>query len=135
MTVESEPRGLSGWLSRIEAVFARAVALVLLFMALQYWMRLTGFHQGAEFRFDTMSEHWRVAASSLAILLPVAALGLWGSFSWGAVVWILAALQEVVMHTWLADRFGRADVTVAFHLVAVSIYIALKLAEYLPGRR
>ena len=135
MSVESEQEGGIGILIRMEAFFARAVALVLLFFALRYWIRLTGFHPGEEFRFDTMSEHWRVASSSLAVLLPVAALGLWGRFSWGVVVWMLAAVQEIAMHTWFSDLFGRADLTVAFHLVAVSIYIALKLAEFLPANR
>ncbi|MCG6857862.1 MAG: DUF6163 family protein [Salaquimonas sp.] len=136
MSVEpGQEQGLTVTLDLIETVMVRAIALVLLFFAIRYWMRVTGYNGGAEFRFDTMSEHWRVASASLSVLLPVAALGLWGRFSWGAVVWFLAAVQQIAMHAWFYDSFGRADATVTFQLVAIAVYGSLKLAEYFSRRR
>lgn len=136
LSVETEQE--QGWaksLELIETVVVRTVALVLLFFAIRYWMRVTGYHGGEEYRFDTMSEHWRVASASLSVLLPVAALGMWGRFSWGAVIWFLAAAQQIAMHAWLTESFGRADLTVAFHLTAITVYGAIKLAEHLPRRK
>ena len=119
----------------LETVFARAIALALLAFAISYWMRLTGFFNGPENRFDTMSEHWRIASASLSVLLPVAALGLWGRFSWGMVVWFLAVIQEVAMHTWFTQLYGRADLIVGFHLVTLFVFLGFELATRLLARR
>lgn len=58
------------WFHRIMAFYC------LLFGAL-YWVRLAGVFPGANWRFDLMAPYWRVAATSLAILFPFAATGLW----------------------------------------------------------
>lgn len=112
----------------LATVYPRVVALFLIYFALRYWMQLIGLHEGAEFRFDTMSAHWRAAAASLAVLMPVAAVGMWCGFSWGIVVWLLAAGAESLMYFWFADLFGRSAFTVAFHLVTVAGYAGLRLA-------
>ncbi|MEZ5872626.1 MAG: DUF6163 family protein [Nitratireductor sp.] len=113
---------------RLNAVFLRIVAMVLLVYALQYWMRLTGFNPGPENRFDTMSEHWQIAASVLAVLLPVAALGLWGLFSWGIVVWFVAIALEIGIYAGLPDLYGRADLRVVFHVLSISVYLLFRFA-------
>lgn len=120
-----------GIVGRFDAVFPRVLAIFLLLFALQYWIRLTGIRSGPEFRFDTMSEHWRVASASLAVLLPVAALGLWGRFSWGFVVWLLAAGTEIAMHAWLVERFGAAPYTISFHVVTIAMFLVLRAATRL----
>ena len=124
----------TGALDAVETIFTRGVALVLLVFAISYWMRLTGFHGGPDYRFDTMSEHWRIASASLAVFFPVAALGLWGRFSWGMVVWFLAAAQEVAMHTWFSDLFGRAYLIVAFHLITLLVFLGLEVARRVAAR-
>lgn len=128
-------QGLAVVLGRMESVLVRFVSLVLLFLAIRYWMRVTGYYTGTDFRFDTMSEHWRIASASLSVLLPVAALGLWGRFSWGMVVWFLAVVQQVAMHTWFAQLFGRADMIVGFHLTTLFAFLGLELAARLFARR
>lgn len=109
-------------------LFQRVVAMLMIALALQYWMRLTGFSSGAEFRFDTMSEHWRFAASVMAVLLPVAALGLWGGYAWGVVLWVTAVAIEFSMHVILSDDFGRADIRVAFLIFGLLAYGTLRVA-------
>lgn len=126
--MENNPDNVVALARRLNATFLRLVAVVLLLYALQYWMRLTGFHQGPENRFDTMSEHWQVAASVLAVLLPVAALGLWGLFSWGVVVWLVAMAIELVMYAGFYDLYGRADLRVAFHVLCLAIYLVFRFA-------
>lgn len=108
-------------------VFQRVVAMLMIALALQYWMRLTGFSDGAEFRFDTMSEHWRFAASVMAVLLPAAALGLWGAYAWGVVLWVAAVAIEFAMHVFLSEQFGRADIRVAFLILGLVAYGALRI--------
>jgi hypothetical protein len=111
-------------------IFLRVIALFLILFAIQYWMRLTGFFDGADFRFDTMQPHWRYAASALAVLFPVAALGLWGGYSWGVVVWLIAALIELLMYLWFRDLFGTQILRSLFHLSALAGLVAFRAAMW-----
>lgn len=110
--------------SSTNVIFLRIVSIFLLLIALQYWIRLTGVFAGAEYRYDTMSEHWRVASLILAITLPVTALGLWNGSSWGIVLWLPCAAIELSMHLWLTELYGVSNVKVGFHITTVLLYIA-----------
>ncbi len=125
----------AGRVDTLYVLFLRVVALFMIVFAIQYWMRLLGVQEGADYRFDTMSEHWRLASSVLAVLLPVAALGLWGGYAWGVVLWLLAAAIEIGMHAWLTPLFGRADLLLGFHLSAMLVLVAFRLAMRFLGAR
>jgi hypothetical protein len=111
-------------------IYLRVIALFLILFAIQYWMRLTGFFDGADFRFDTMQPHWRYAGSALAVLLPVAALGLWGGYSWGVVLWLIASLIELLMYLWFRDLFGTQILRSLFHLSALTGLVAFRAAMW-----
>ncbi|MGI9400057.1 MAG: DUF6163 family protein [Rhizobiaceae bacterium] len=104
-------------------VFLRVVSIGLLFIALQYWVRLTGVFEGDEYRYDTMSEHWRIASLFMAVTLPVTALGLWNGSSWGIVLWLPCAAIELTMHLWLTELFGASPIKAGFHLGTVTLYV------------
>jgi Family of unknown function (DUF6163) len=109
--------------------FLRIVSLVLVLFALQYWMRLTGIFSGSEYRFDTMTEHWRIAALAMAIGLPVTALGLWSGASWGIVLWIPVAAIELVMYLWFDELYGTAPFKVGFHIVTIVVFVGYSLLD------
>jgi hypothetical protein len=113
----------------------RAVALFLILLALQYWMKLIGATGTEAMRFDTMPEHWRLAASVLAVAMPVAALGLWAGSSWGLVIWIPIIAGEVTMYGMLTGLFGNGDIRIAVHLSALLLYCLLLLARYYYRKR
>jgi len=116
-------------------VFRRVVALGLLALTLVYWMQIVGFQGPDGVRFNTMSEDWQVAASVLAVVLPIAAMGLWGLFAWGTSLWLLTIAIHFTMHLAFPDRFGEAREIVWFHLAALSAYIAIKLSMMINRRR
>ena len=60
----------------IFVLFLRVVALSCLWFGLQYWALLVGYSHDGLGRFDLLSTPWRVAATALAVVFPVAALGL-----------------------------------------------------------
>ncbi|MFZ1815773.1 MAG: DUF6163 family protein [Rhizobiaceae bacterium] len=126
--MEQDKENVAGLARNLYALFLRVVSMFLLLFALQYWGRLVGIFDGADYRFDTMAAHWRAGGSLLAVLLPVAALGLWGLFSWGPVVWLITVGVEISMYTWFSDLFGRADLRVSFHLLAIVIFLAFRFA-------
>lgn len=110
--------------SSTHVIFLRIISIILLIIALQYWTRLTGVFSGDEYRYDTMSEHWRIASLFLAIALPVTALGLWNGSSWGIVLWLPCAAIELTMHLWLDDLYGTSNFKVGFHAATVLLYIS-----------
>ncbi|MFK5978877.1 MAG: DUF6163 family protein [Rhizobiaceae bacterium] len=115
----------------IYVIFLRAVALVFVWFALQYWLRVIGYDDGANFQFDTMSDYWRIAAAVLSVLLPITSLGLWGLFSWGPVVWIFAICIEVGMYMGLPQSFGEQPKLMIFHLVCVVVFLVLQATKYI----
>ncbi len=63
--------------------FIRLLALVALASGVFYWIRLIGVHPGLLWRFDLMPWLWQTAVVALAVLMPVAATGLWMRAPWG----------------------------------------------------
>ncbi|MEM7020200.1 MAG: DUF6163 family protein [Pseudomonadota bacterium] len=102
----------------------RLVSIILLALSAGYWAKLVGISDGLV-RFDTMSIPWKVAATTLVVLQPVAALGLWGGWRWGVVVWIITALIEGVMYGLNSDIFGEAGLLLLFHLFAFLTYVVI----------
>ncbi|ODN66836.1 DUF6163 family protein [Methylobrevis pamukkalensis] len=101
-------------------VFVRLLAVVFLVSGLHDWSVVLSPPGGGNF-FDLPLAQ-RVATVFFAVCDLVAAVGLWLLASWGAVVWLIAALTEVALHAFFADVFGTAPVTVGFHMVSVVIY-------------
>jgi hypothetical protein len=107
--------------------FHRIMAGYCLLFGTLYWVRLAGVFPGADWRFDLMSPHWRIAATSLAILFPFAATGLWMAASWGAVVWFICALAEVAMYVAMPDLFGYKPAIGLSHAFVIALYLAFRL--------
>ncbi len=115
------------WLSRVVASYS-------LLFGILYWIRLIGFFPGNLWRFDLMPPHWQVAAVSLAVLYPFAAIGLWTLASWGPVVWFVCAASEVVMYGVMTDLYGTRTAIVVSHLAIATLYAMFKLVIWLQQR-
>ena len=123
------------WLDFGFTLFLRLVALACLVFGIQYWGLLTGYLLEGRARFDLLNLPWKVAASSLAVLFPVAALGLWLTSSWGPVVWLIAAGSQIVMYTVWPDIFGTNWLIVLMNGIIMTIYTAFRIALFLRRRR
>lgn len=116
-------------------IFLRLVALVCLFFGVQYWAMLTGYLLEGRARFDILTLPWRVAGSGMAVLYPVAAIGLWLTVSWGPVIWILVAGAQVAMYTVWPQIFGFQMSVVMLNAAIASIFAVLRIALWLERRR
>lgn len=116
-------------------IFLRVVALSCFWFGLQYWSMLTGYSLGGRGRFDLLNLPWKVAGCSLAVIFPVAALGLWLAVSWGPVIWVLAAGGQVLMYTVWPGIFGYNALVVPMHSLIVLVYVAFRLALWFQRRR
>lgn len=117
------------------AGFLRVVALACLVAGLKYWIALIGVFDYPPWRFDLMPLHWRIAATSLAVLFPVAATGLWMTVSWGPVIWVAAAGTEVAMYGWFPCLFGHRPLILILHAGVAAIYIAFRIVLHIQRRR
>lgn len=115
--------------------FLRVVATISLGLGVLYWIRLIGFYEGAQWRFDLMPVHWQVASVALAVLFPFAASGLWMLASWGPVIWFLCAAIEVGMYLGFPTLFGfHLEILIAHAVVAVA-YCTLRVIFFLKSRK
>jgi hypothetical protein len=115
--------------------FHRVVAAYCLLFGLLYWIRLIGLYEGENWRFDLMPLHWQIAASTLAVLFPFAASGLWMLASWGPVVWFICAVMETVMYVGYPELFGdRRPIAYTHALIAV-VYVGFRILLHLRRRR
>ena len=116
-------------------IFLRLVAAACLWLGLQYWAMLVGYSLDGKARFDLLSLPWQVAAAGLAVLFPVASLGLWLTVSWGPVLFALAAVTQVLMFELWSDTFGTNSFVLLFHALATSLYVLFRVALWLEDRR
>lgn len=115
--------------------FLRVMAATCLWFALQYWAMLTGYSLEGRGRFDLLPPAWKAASTALAMMFPVAAVGLWLLAPWGAVVWVLAAATEIAMHEFYPSIFGINRLLVIAHITVAVIYVLFQAALFLQRRK
>lgn len=136
MTITTTPQDRAEKLNRSLTVWLfRLAALVMFGLGVGYWVRLVGIHDGPLWRFDLMPIGWKIAAPALAVLYPVAGVGLWMTVSWGAVIWMIVALVEAVMHLGFPDLFGGVTIWLMFHLFGLSMLAVLRLVDWWERRQ
>ena len=115
-------------------IFHRIIAIFCLIAGLRYWSLLIGVAEQGAWRFDLLPVHWKIAAASLAVLWPVAGIGLWMIVSWGPVVWLVAALFEIVMHGFFPELYGSDWLLVGTHLSVALLYGIFRTVLYFSKR-
>lgn len=109
-------------------LFLRIVALGCLWYGLQLWGNLIGYSNGGTLRFDLLGTDMKAANATLAVLYPVAAIGLWLRGAWGPVIWTAAATMEVTMHQVFPETFGFDQIKIAAIAITALVYLVLRLA-------
>ncbi len=122
-------RRLTTWLCRVAGLVIFAVGIL-------YWARLIGIDPEHLGRFDLMPIWWRIAAPALAVLYPVAGIGLWMTAGWGAVIWVLIAIVEAVMHLGFPALFGENFLGLVAHAWGLGMLVVLRVIDWREsGRR
>ncbi|TKT81416.1 DUF6163 family protein [Aquamicrobium sp. LC103] len=115
-------------------LFHRVIAFYCLLFGMLYWVRLIGYYDGPNWRFDLMPAHWQVASVTLAVLFPFAASGLWMMASWGPVIWFICAAIEAVMYVGFPDLFGHRYQLVISHVLVALLYATFRVVMLLQKR-
>jgi hypothetical protein len=117
-------------------LFLRLVSVACFWFGLTYWAMLIGFSMEGQGRFDLLPLSWRAAAATLAVVYPVAALGLWLLVSWGPVLWVVAAVAEITMFEFYPQIFGARPMLLVLHLsVAITFVIFRGALAYQRARQ
>jgi len=132
--IHSGPRIETGLFDSLHTLFLRAVSLGALASTSIYWGRLIGYLGDGDFRFDTLPIHWQFAMASLAVLFPVAALGVWLEAAWGGVIWCLAAIVEIVMYRFFPELFGAQPMVITLYAAVAVVWVCFRLAVFLRKR-
>jgi hypothetical protein len=119
-----EPRAANRY-PLIFDVYARALSGMLLLLGLRHWAVILGLIAGGGGMFVTMSTSWQLATMHFAVVDIVAATGLWMRVAWGNVVWIYAAVAEIILHVVFYGKFGTDILLVAFHLLTIGGFAVL----------
>jgi len=115
--------------------FQRVIAGYCLLFGVLYWIRLIGLYEGPLWRFDLMPVHWQVAAVTLSVFFPFAAIGLWMLTSWGPVIWFICAATEAVMYAGFPELYGRRPTIVISHLLVALLYAVLRFVIFWQKRK
>ncbi|AYD00480.1 DUF6163 family protein [Neorhizobium sp. NCHU2750] len=116
-------------------LFLRMIAITCFWFGMQYWAMLVGYSLDGRARFDLLTLPWRAAAATLAVLFPVASLGLWLTVSWGAVLWALAAIIQILMYVVWPAIFGTNHLVPFLHVLVAALYIVFRLSLWFESRR
>jgi hypothetical protein len=112
-------------------IFLRVVAVACLWFAFRIWSDLIGYGSGGALRIDLLDADQQAAVAALAVLYPVAAIGLWLRGSWGPVAWTVAAIVEIARHESQSGVVSSATTTHAMIAATVLVYLALRLTLWL----
>lgn len=112
-------------------IFLRMVAVGCLYFAFVMWSDLIGYGSGGALRIDRLDTDQQAAVATLAVLYPVAAIGLWLRGSWGPVVWTVAAVVEIARHESLPGSISAATPTLLMIGSTAVVYLALRVTLWL----
>ena len=114
----------NAWTRRL-VIFLRIMAVVSVAKGLYHWAQVTGFVGGEEEAFENQSMAWQTATIYFAVIELVAAVGLWLSTPWGAVVWLTTVVSMAVIELMFPAIYGGSLTVVGLEAVMLAAYLAL----------
>ncbi len=122
------------WTARL-VLFLRVMAALSLMKGLYHWAIVCGIGDGPDATFETAPLPWQSATVFFAVIDLVAAVGLWLTAAWGAVVWLTAAISMIAVQILFPNIYGGSltPVFVELGLLAIYLWLALQAArEHTP---
>ncbi|MCB1478449.1 MAG: DUF6163 family protein [Tepidamorphaceae bacterium] len=101
----------------------RLLALIYLYNGLGNWATIIGYDSSAT-AFIDLPVQWQVVTVYFAVLMVIAAVGLWFASGWGVATWLFVAVTEMVMYLGFPDLFGENWNAITFNAACIIAYIA-----------
>ncbi|NKB52000.1 MAG: hypothetical protein GKR97_07220 [Rhizobiaceae bacterium] len=116
-------------------LFLRCLAVIFFAAAIFTWLCAIGYWEGTNYRFDTMGLALKIYTAVMAVMLPVACVGLWTTLSWGRVIWFFAVAFQSVSLIRFPDLFQYPGLVLLFHLSCLAIYVIFQLLEVFIAKK
>lgn len=113
-------------ISLVYRFYLRFLALICLGLSIFYWVRLVGIFPGILWRFDLMPWQWQFLSATLAIIYPIALIGIWMYSLWGIVLWCSAAFTETLVITSL---YSTSNYKIIVPLLHGSLFLILIILQ------
>jgi uncharacterized membrane protein (DUF2068 family) len=120
---DSVARMRTRW-TRLLIFYLRALAVLAMTRGLIDWARIIGF-LGPEDMFERAPLIWQTTLSLYAVLNCISAVGLWLASAWGAVLWLIVTLCEVLLPWSVAGTVRDAALSDIFLLSLAALYVLL----------
>jgi hypothetical protein len=104
-----------------------ALSVLMMLLGLREWAIILGIFPGATGSFEAMAAPWKVATMYQSVIDLVASVGLWMRVPWGKVVWLLAALSGIALHTVFIRTYGSDLPIVLLHVLTIAAFVGLTL--------
>jgi Family of unknown function (DUF6163) len=114
------------WTWRL-VLFLRVMAVFSLLKGLRYWAAICGFGLAPEGGFEAQTVAWQTATVFFAIIDLVAAVGLWLSAPWGAVVWLTSSVSAIVVEIFFPQIYDDLILVLAFEPAMIIGYLVLAI--------
>lgn len=111
-------------------IFLRLLALVVLALAVLVWARALGVWPDETARFDLLPAAGRTYTAVQAVLLPVAAVGLWTSLAWGRVVWLLSVAILLMEYATIPSTPDLYLQLLILNAIAIVTYFSMRLTLF-----
>lgn len=114
------------WTKRL-LLFLRVMAVVSLLKGLRYWAAICGFGLAPEGGFEAQAIAWQTATVFFAVIDLVAAVGLWLSAPWGAVVWLTSSVSSIVVEVFFPQIYDDLILVLIFEPALIIAYLTLAI--------
>jgi hypothetical protein len=120
---DSVSKSRTRW-TRLLIFYLRGLAVICFIRGLTDWGHILGY-LGAEDALELAPFSWQVTLVLYAVLNCVAAVGLWLTSAWGAVLWLIVTLCEVLLPWTSAKTVRDAGLGDIMLLGLATLYILL----------
>ncbi len=101
------------------------LSVLMMLLGLHQWAVILGIMSGPAGTFEEMGTPWKIGTMYLSVVDLVAAVGLWMRVAWGRVVWLLAAVSEILLHTVFIGTYGGDLPILLLHTLTIAVFVAL----------
>ncbi|WP_455480027.1 DUF6163 family protein [Bartonella sp. B23] len=107
--------------------YLRFLALICFGLSALYWLRLVGVFPGTLWRFDLMPWQWQFLSGTLAVIYPIALIGLWMYSLWGIFLWCIAAFTEILA---MKIYYSNYQLLALFYGILFLVLMALQIMMF-----
>ena len=109
------------------------LSVMMMLLGLRQWAIIMGVLSSGEGSFEAMAPALKFSTMYFAAIDLVAAVGLWLRASWGRVLFVLAAVSEILLHTAFVGTFGNNLTVVMLLGATLFLFGGLTLAAARAG--